>query len=630
MEKAKGKSRRKSAIIGILDAFGSRCRAALANSALGNFFTSYDRANALFEKSMTYSAAQRVTHSEKLSKFRRSGSSKFDNSLARRAVLSLTNAMRHCTMRFYGVFMLTFSLYVALMYLIRKFGGFSSADISYIIVGSVVALLSLPLLFEKKKTLGTVLLDSKLFSWLLFDFFELRYENFRDKQEPINRISVAFISGLVLGCLSFFISPIALLLLLAFLLYFYFTLVSPEAGLLLCLFFIPFLSVFSHPTVMLCVFVLCISFSYVCKLFRRKRIFCFGVLEALVVLFMFFVFFAGTRNASNTVSSVTAVYLVLMCGFFLVSNLLRTKGMIKHAARAFAISSVLCALAGIAEYLLGMASLDWIDTEMFASIEGRAVSFFENPNVLGTYLCFGAPLTLSLMSVSKEKKKSGWFAGFLIIVVCAVLTWSRGAWLGLAASVVLTLACTRHFFAFTMTALFCVPFVPYIIPSEVIERFSSIGNTADSSTMYRLNIWRGCCDMAGEYALGGIGIGEDAFLRVYPQFAVAGAETAYHSHSLWLQILLMLGVCGFAVFVIIMFFFAQRSFTALRHGVDMDTKYILVGAFCGVFGLLVGGLFDYTWYNYRVFFIFFAIMGLVCACDRACRDNNGGLHEYGK
>ena len=193
MEKAKGKSRRKSAIIGILDAFGSRCRAALANSALGNFFTSYDRANALFEKSVTYSAAQRVTHSEKLSKFRRSGSSKFDNSLARRAVLSLTNAMRHCTMRFYGVFMLTFSLYVALMYLIRKFGGFSSADISYIIVGSVVALLSLPLLFEKKKTLGTVLLDSKLFSWLLFDFFELRYENFRDKQEPINRISVAFI-----------------------------------------------------------------------------------------------------------------------------------------------------------------------------------------------------------------------------------------------------------------------------------------------------------------------------------------------------------------------------------------------------------------------------------------------------
>ena len=627
VDKSKIKPRRKSLTIGFFDMLGEKLRSFLANSFIGHFVTSYDRTSEKFENSVTYSAVKKVTHSDRLSKMRRSATAAFDRSYVRKATLGLTSSMRHCTMRCYGVFMFTFALYVALMYLIRKFGMFYSASLTYLNVSISVALLSLPFLFDKKRTLGATLLDSKFFSWLLFYFFELRYENFRDNSERVDKPSIAFIIGMALGCLSFFVSPVMILLLLGFVFFFYFSLVTPESALLLSIFFLPLLSLFDHPTIALCVLVGCIAIGYLGKLIRKKRVFHFGVLEAMVILFSLFLLFGGMRNASMKTSYASFVMVLLAGGFFLCSNLLRTKDMIKHAARAFALSSVICAVAGIAECLLGRASLDWIDTEMFSSIEGRAVSFFENPNVLGTYLCFGAPLTLSFMSVSKEKKKARWFLGFVAILVCSVLTWSRGAWIGMIVSVLMMLACTKHFFVVVGSVALVAPFAAYVIPQSVIDRFFSIGNLADSSTSYRMNIWRACYDMAREYGLGGIGVGEEAFLRVYPQFYVAGAQTAYHSHSLWLQILLMLGVCGLAVFMIILFFFAQRSLSALRHGNDNDMKYILAGSMSGVAGLLVCGLFDYSWYNYRVYFVFFAIMGIACACDRACRNTEGGLYE---
>jgi O-antigen ligase len=148
--------------------------------------------------------------------------------------------------------------------------------------------------------------------------------------------------------------------------------------------------------------------------------------------------------------------------------------------------------------------------------------------------------------------------------------------------------------------------------------------------MYRINIWRGCADMAGELGIAGIGVGDEAFSRMYSKYAVAGAETAYHAHSLWLGILLMLGVCGLAIFLVMTFFFYQRSFTVGSRSDDKDIGRIVAASASGVTGLLVAGLFDYTWYNYRVLFAYFVVMGFVCACDFVSSETKGGYHgcEY--
>ncbi len=627
MNKTKQKNRKRSVILAFFSFVGTKIRTAISNSAIGRFFSSYDEFNSLYEKGVASTAAKKLASSLRLSKVQNKAARAFDNSWIRQKVLIATSKMRHLTVRFWGVLMLTFSLYVAMMYLIRNFGMFYTAPVSYLVVAAVLGVISLPLLFEKEKTLGKCLLESRFFSWLLFDFFELRYEDFRDRQKPCDKISVAFILGMLFGCCTFFISPLFILACAAALLYCYSAFVSPESALLMILFSLPFLSAFSHPTLVLCMLVLCVLLGYIFKLIRKKRVMRFGILELTVLLFILCIFFGAMKNASMTQSTEGFVMVLLACGFFLTGNLLRTKEMIKHAARALAFSGVICAGFGILEYLLGMSRLDWLDVEMFDGIKGRAVSFFENPNVLGTYLCFVTPLTLSVMSFSKEAKKSRWFIGFCTVLACAVLTWSRGAWLGIIVSVLMLLATTRHFLVTVFSLLLCLPFASYVIPSAVTSRLLSIGNLSDSSSLYRLNIWRGCLDMAEQYGMGGIGMGEGAFSRIYPAFAVSGADTAYHSHSLWLQIMISLGACGLIIFAFMMFFFAQRAFTALKNSSERDISILTAACFSGVVGVLVCGLFDYSWYNYRVYFLFFAVMGLACTCDRVSFRAEGGIYE---
>ena len=626
----KTKTHRTSLIVHALRSLGDRMRSRIANGFIGSLFTSYDRVSDMFENSAIYGAVKKVAGSQNISKIRRAGSAVFDHSCVKKWVLALTRAMRHCTMRFYGVFMISFSVYVLLMYLIRKYGMFYTAPVSYLAVSAAVALVGFPLLFDRENTLGSALLESSFFSWLLFDFFGLRYEIFRDNAPPIKKTSIAFILGMVFGCLTFVISPLTIVAALGLMLYLYLSLVSPEAGFLLCLFFFPYLSLLEHPTTILCLLVICVLAGYFIKLFRHKRALRFGVFEGVLLLFMFLVLFGGTRNVSMAISDEMPVMLVLMSGTLVAANLLRSKEMIIHAIEAFSLSCVVSAVVGIVEYLLGMATLDWLDTDMFSDISGRAVSFFENPNVLGTYLCLGAPLMLCLMSVTRDRAKIRWFVGFCLVIACSVLTWSRGAWVGIAASVVIMLVCMRKTLGVVLGAGLLVAFSSYVIPSSVIDRFSSIGNTADSSTVYRLNIWRGCADMASELGLAGIGVGDEAFLRMYPKYAVAGAETAYHAHSLWLGILLMLGVCGSIIFAVMTFFFYQRSFTVCSVSDDKDIRRIVAACASSVSGLLIAGLFDYTWYNYRVLFAYFVVMGFVCACDFVTTQTRGGYHgcEY--
>ena len=135
--------------------------------------------------------------------------------------------------------------------------------------------------------------------------------------------------------------------------------------------------------------------------------------------------------------------------------------------------------------------------------------------------------------------------------------------------------------------------------------------------------------MASEYGFEGIGVGEEAFLRLYPRFAASGAEHAYHAHSLWLQLLLMLGVCGMLIFLVMTFFFYQRGFTVASATKDKDISRLVYGSMSGITGILVSGLFDYSWYNYRVFFAYFVVMGFVCACADVTRaEAKGGNYGY--
>jgi hypothetical protein len=68
------------------------------------------------------------------------------------------------------------------------------------------------------------------------------------------------------------------------------------------------------------------------------------------------------------------------------------------------------------------------------------------------------------------------------------------------------------------------------------------------------------------------------------------------------------------LFVVLLFVVGRKCFsTSVNSGVSKDISVASRAAIAGAVALLAAGAFDYTWYNFRIFFIFWALLGIACA-----------------
>jgi len=77
--------------------------------------------------------------------------------------------------------------------------------------------------------------------------------------------------------------------------------------------------------------------------------------------------------------------------------------------------------------------------------------------------------------------------------------------------------------------------MPMLLPDTILNRLTSIGNTSDTSTSYRIAVWTASINMIKDNYLTGIGLGSDAFGQMYQNYAISGASFALHAHNFYLQ-----------------------------------------------------------------------------------------------
>ena len=271
---------------------------------------------------------------------------------------------------------------------------------------------------------------------------------------------------------------------------------------------------------------------------------------------------------------------------------------------------------GILQYIFrwGYQSSAWLDNDMFSSIDFRVTATFGNPNMLGQYLILLIPLGgASLLSAKKRSERIFWLACCGVMCVCMLLTMSRGAWLGLlcAGAVFLVLLNPRFILLFpvALVALW------FLLPDTVISRFTSIGDMTDKSTTFRVYIWMGTLAMLKDNWLSGIGPGTDAFNMVYPAYSLNGIFSP-HSHSLFLQMMCDAGVAALVVFLILIFVYFRMLCSSLSREKDGTSRCFQIALISGVCGFLVQGMTDYSFYNYRVLFLFWVYLALGALCAR--------------
>lgn len=552
----------------------------------------------------------------------------YERSLCYKWVSEFSSWLIHSYVRLWGVLLGSFGALLEIVFALRYYIVDGTRLDEHLRVGLVLIAVSLPLLSSRKR-LGQTLVGSVVMGYLLIDFFGFDEEKFKSDEGRFGGYySIAFLVGALFGLLSYFISPTVFLEIAAVLVIFALIMTFPEIGMMLTLCALPFTGVLENPSLVIMMLVIFVFVGFAFKFIRGKRVIHFEVIDIFVAMLGFLMLFGGIASAGKLESFKSAL---LYCGFitsyFFIVNMLRKKQWIYRCIKLIIFSTSIIAAIGIFQQNATAVNPSWVDTSMFANLGTRVTSLFDNPNMLSIYLVIVFPFVLSaIASANSHKERLLYALCAFLIALCTLFTWSRGAWLGIivATAVFLVVYNIKNIWLLAL-ALLSMPIWTLLLPQSVISRATSIGTFTDSSSVYRVYTWRGVFDMIRDHFFTGIGVGESAFSEVYPIYAYSGTETVMHSHNLFIELVVQLGIVGLLVFLAVLFLYFQKCFGAVNQKkTDPKTRCVIVAGLSSIVGALTMGLTDHIWYNYRVFFLFWAVIALTCALIRA---NDGALEK---
>ncbi len=563
---------------------------------------------------------QKITRTERLAN--RLSDFLYDNAISKKTN-KVISFLRFCEARSYGISLIIFGLLSLLSYFISAYVPIPYVtDWTTLVAGILSIAISIPLILSKQSILA-VMEKSIIISNIFFDFFGIR-RSAETKVLPASPLLAVGI-GAALGILGFFVSPILILGILLLAVLCAMVMSTPEFGLTIIVFLLPFMVIFEHPTVVCCAMIILCYISYIRKLAMGKRSFSFRPCDLFVLLFSAFYLAGGIFSFATDGSSTRSalVYFCIMSVYFLSSNLLNNKRILDTVIRSLIVSGLIISLLGIFQQLGGYITADWLDTDAYEYISGRIVATFDNPNVLASYLILVIPFAIVYLFEREKHIATTVYRGIALVALMAalVLTWSRGAWVGCAVSVLMLIAFAFRTSPKLIVAIFAgLPNLLLLAPDAVWSRiasiFSFLGNDIDSSVFYRLTVWRDSISMLIDNIFGGVGVGSEAFSSVYIKYASIGAESALHSHNLFLQIGLEVGIFALVLFILVLVYTFRSCYSVEFKANQSSVRAACLAGFCSATALITNGLTDYVWYNYRICLLFWLVLGICNASYR--------------
>jgi len=300
-----------------------------------------------------------------------------------------------------------------------------------------------------------------------------------------------------------------------------------------------------------------------------------------------------------------AEVLLAIATYFLIVNVVTTRERLTRVVRVVILCGMISAALGILFYVIpqdltirtlsllryfkypdGASVLRFIDDDPAGTL--RAVSTSVDPNVLGGLMILMTALTAPQLFASKPLLPR-WLIiiGVAAMFLCLVLTFSRGALLGLAAALfIIALVKYRRLLPVLIVGALIFWFLPFTQDyiSHLLDAFAG----ADRATQMRI----------GEY--------QDAFTLIsrYPFFGVGflgspDLDTYIGVSSVYLLMAEQMGIIGVAVFLLTMGIFFVRSVQAWLDGLSGDAQLspILLGVCTALIGAMTAGVVDHYFFN---------------------------------
>jgi putative inorganic carbon (HCO3(-)) transporter len=308
-------------------------------------------------------------------------------------------------------------------------------------------------------------------------------------------------------------------------------------------------------------------------------------------------------------------------------------------------TGALAALHGIFQFLFQIGPEEFILFGRFM----RAHGTFEQPNPYAGYLGLTLPLAIGLVFAvivpMGRRVSSRWlvYAGGTgaLIAIAVVMSWSRGAWLGIAAAggVMLVAVAARSGRAAVLGVVFAV-LLAYLLlaggasllPPSIVQRFSDfvpyLGvadvrgveiTDANFAVVERMAHWQAAIEMWTDRPWLGVGIGN--YEVVYARYSLPLWPVALgHAHNYYLNIGAEAGIIGLLAYLVLWGAALLQSWKATRHARDWNWGMAL-----GVLGVIVHlsihNLFD-NLFVHAMYLQVAILLGLLASLKNAPQDSD--------
>lgn len=430
--------------------------------------------------------------------------------------------------------------------------------------------------------------------------------------------SCFFVIGIIFSILYLFI-PIKLLFVvffsICFLIFSFYHLQISFSFFLFFTFIIP--HEFWNNGILLLATVFYLIVSFIKSIYNKNIINLKDNIPASLIVFTFLalISFIFTYDFWDSLRIISLLMAGIFISFFIILNFNDKKSLICLISLLF-FSMVIASLYGIYHYKVGIAvRLDFTDVLITTGF-GRLYSTMDNPNNFAEFLIMLLPIGVALIISSKDDFKRLLY--FILITPCflaLMYTSSRSAYLAIviSAGVFVLLSNKRLVPFFILIGILLIPF----IPTSIITRLQTIGK--DTSSQFRLEIWKGSLQALRDNWFYGIGAGPESFAKVFRTYVDDKTSSAMHSHNLFLQIWLEMGLAAIISFVIFIF---NALKTCIVNSINSkDFKYYFAGMASGLLAIIVMSFVEYVWFYPRVMFTFWILIGLIFAFNKISRSN---------
>ena len=234
----------------------------------------------------------------------------------------------------------------------------------------------------------------------------------------------------------------------------------------------------------------------------------------------------------------------------------------------------------------------------------------------GHYMTFGGQLLLTtslaagVALVARDRRWRLASAGTAALGAAALAcTYTRSAWLGLAASLMAMVAAARpRWFPVLAAALVAI----YIlVPGDFRTRLHSAFDPGHPNNRERTLMWEAGARMFRERPLTGVGLQD--LRALYPRYrSPAAREIPGHLHSDWVQIAASMGIVGLAAFAALYGSLLVAAGSGLRAMIPRSdlAAGLRLGVLAALVGFLVAGLFEWNFGDEELLYLLYVMVGL--------------------